>query len=92
MSTETEQAILATLVSIRDLLATQKPAERLTREQAAASLNISLRSFDRIVKAGQLNRDQAEGPIRFRPTDIENYKKTRAATFRPRRIRRNIAA
>jgi hypothetical protein len=80
-----ELEILSELRAIRELLAAKSGSDRLTREEAASALNISTRSFDRLVKAELIKRDQETGPIRFRASDIAAYKQGITAVFRPRR-------
>lgn len=80
-----ELEILNELRAIRELLSAKAGADRLTREEAATALNVSVRTFDRIVTSGAIKRDQETGPIRFRAADLANYKAGISATLRPRR-------
>jgi hypothetical protein len=80
-----ELEILSELRAIRELLSAKAGSDRLTREEAAMALNVSVRTFDRIVSSGAIKRDQETGPIRFRGSDVANYKAGITAVFRPRR-------
>ena len=87
MEADLLKEILTELRAIRAAVSAKSSSDRLTREQAATALSISGRSFDRLVKAQKIKRDQDTGPLRFRLSDIEAYKMNSGALIRSRRAR-----